>query len=128
MQIVLTSVMVDDQQKALAFYTEKLGFFKKQDIPMGEYRWLTVASSEGPQGVELALEPMGIPEARVFQKALHTGNIPLTAFGVSNLDEEYERLRERGVEFRSPPTRGETGPATAMFDDTCGNLILLFEP
>jgi catechol 2,3-dioxygenase-like lactoylglutathione lyase family enzyme len=125
-RIALTSVMVDDQAKAHRFYTEVLGFVTKHDVPMGEARWLTVVSPEAPDGVELLLEPMGHPAARPFQKALYESGIPATSFASADIHAEYERLRERGVVFRSPPT--QTGPVTvAVFDDTCGNLIQLHQ-
>lgn len=122
MRIHLSSVYVDDQEKALAFYTGVLGFRKKTDIPMGEYRWLTVVSPEEPEGTELVLEPDAHPAAKAFKKALHEDGIPLTSFAVGDVRAEYERLRELGVEFRQEPT--EMGPVTvAVFDDTCGNWI-----
>ena len=122
MKIILTSVMVDDQDKALKFYTEVLGFVKKNDIPMGEARWLTVVSPEGPDGVELLLEPMGFPPARTYQKALFEAGIPLTSFAVDDIQKEYERMKKLGVVFKSAPTK--MGPVTiAVFEDTCGNLI-----
>lgn len=126
LRITLTSVMVDDQEKALKFYTDILGFVKKRNIPMGEARWLTVVSPEGPQDVELLLEPMGFAPARTFQKALYEAGIPLTAFAVSNIEEEHERLAGLGVVFKSGPLK--VGPTlVAMFDDTCGNLIQIFQ-
>ena len=122
MKIVITSVMVDDQAKALAFYTEKLGFQKEKDIPLGEFRWLTVVSPEGAHGVELLLEPMGHPAAAPFQKALFDSNTPATSFGSDDVKAEFERLSQKGVVFRKPPT--QMGPVTiAVFEDTCGNLI-----
>jgi len=122
MKIILTSVMVDDQEKALKFYTEVLGFVKKNDIPLGEDRWLTVVSPEGPDDVELLLEPMGFPPARTYQKALFEAGIPLTSFAVDDIQKEYERMEKLGVAFKSAPTK--MGPVTiAVFEDTCGNLI-----
>jgi catechol 2,3-dioxygenase-like lactoylglutathione lyase family enzyme len=122
MKINLTSVMVDDQDKAIKFYTEVLGFVKKHDIPMGEARWLTVVSPEGPDDVELLLEPMGFPPARTYQKALFEAGIPLTSFAVGDVQKEYERMKELGVVFKTTPTK--MGPVTvAVFEDTCGNLI-----
>jgi predicted enzyme related to lactoylglutathione lyase len=122
MKINLTSVMVDDQDKALKFYMEVLGFVKKHDIPMGEARWLTVVSPEGPDDVELLLEPMGFPPARTYQKALFEAGIPLTSFAVDDVQKEYERMKELGVVFKTTPTK--MGPVTvAVFEDTCGNLI-----
>lgn len=128
MQIKVTSVMVDDQEKALAFYTTKLGFRKMADIPMGPaYRWLTVVSPAGIAGVELALEPMSFGPARVYQKALYEANIPATAFVTDDVEAEARQLRERGVVVRGKP---ETmGPIKAvMFEDGCGNLIHLVQP
>jgi catechol 2,3-dioxygenase-like lactoylglutathione lyase family enzyme len=122
MKIVLTSVMVDDQAKALAFYTDVLGFVKKHDIPMGPARYLTVVSPEGADGVELLLEPMGHPAAPPFQKALFDSGVPAASFGSDSVEAEFEKLSARGVVFRKPPTN--LGPVTiAVFEDTCGNLI-----
>jgi predicted enzyme related to lactoylglutathione lyase len=122
MKIILTSVMVDDQDKALKFYTEVLGFVKKNDIPMGEARWLTVVSPEGQDDVELLLEPMAFPPARTYQKALLEAGIPLTSFAVDDIQKEYERMKKLGVVFKTAPT--QMGPVTiAVFEDTCGNLI-----
>jgi catechol 2,3-dioxygenase-like lactoylglutathione lyase family enzyme len=122
MRIVVTSVFVDDQAKALEFYTGKLGFVKKNDVPVGEYRWLTVVSPDDEDGTELHLEPDAHPAARPFKEALVADGIPMTSFGVADLDAEYRRLRDLGVRFTQEPT--EMGPVTtAVFDDTCGNLI-----
>jgi catechol 2,3-dioxygenase-like lactoylglutathione lyase family enzyme len=122
MKIVMTSVPVDDQDKALKFYTEVLGFIKKKDIPLGEFKWLTVVSPEAPDGVELLLEPSDNPVVQVFKKALVEQGIPITSFAVENVQEEYERLKKLGVEFKTEPT--QAGPITyAMFNDTCGNFI-----
>ncbi|HZS09066.1 MAG TPA: VOC family protein [Blastocatellia bacterium] len=126
MKIKLTSVLVDDQEKALKFYTEVLGFVKKNDIPLGEARWLTVVSPEGPDDIELLLEPNSNPAASTFQIAIFEQGIPLTAFAVDDIQKEYERMKGLGVAFRSEPTK--MGPATvAVFDDTCGNLIQLYQ-
>jgi len=126
MKIKVTSLMVDDQEKALKFYTEKLGFVKKTDIPLGEHKWLTVVSAEEPDGIELLLEPMGFAPAKVFQKALKDAGIPLTMFNVDDIQNEYERLEKSGVKFSMKPT--QMGPATiAVFDDTCGNNIQLVQ-
>ncbi len=118
--------MVKDQQEALKFYTEVLGFIKKTDIPMGEHKWLTVVSGEEPDGVELLLEPMGFEPARTFQKALFEAGIPWTAFNVDDIQKEYERLVKAGVIFSMSPTK--MGPAVfAVFDDTCGNNIQIVQ-
>jgi catechol 2,3-dioxygenase-like lactoylglutathione lyase family enzyme len=127
MRINLSSVMVDDQEKALKFYTEVLGFVKKADVPVGEYRWITVTSPEGPEGIELVLEPMGFPPARDYQKALYEAGIPLTAFLSADLQSEYQRLGGKGVVFRSEPQNYGTF-LSVLFEDTCGNLINLVQP
>ena len=122
MRIHLSSIPVDDQDKALRFYTEVLGFKKKTEIPLGEHRWLTVVSSEDPEGTELALEPDSHPAVRPFKAALVTDGIPFTSFAVSDITAEFERLRGLGVRFTQEPV--DMGPVrTAVFDDTCGNLI-----
>ena len=122
MRIVVTSVFVDDQAKALDFYTDVLGFEKKQDVPLGEHRWLTVVSPDDPNGTELLLEPSDHPAVDPFKDALVSDGIPFTSFGVEDVHAEYERLEEMGVRFTQPPT--DMGPVTtAVFDDTCGNLI-----
>ena len=127
MQIKLASVMVDDQDKALRFYTSVLGFVKQADIPMGPFRWLTVTSPEGVAGAELVLEPMGFPPARIFQQALFDAGIPATAFITKDVQAEYRRLKEAGVRFRGEPQA--MGPITAViFEDTCGNLVNLVQP
>ena len=127
MQIRLASVMVQDQERAVRFYTEVLGFVKKHDIPMGEFRWLTVTAPEGAEGVELVLEPLGFPPARAFQQALHDAGIPATAFITADVRAEYQRLKARGVRFRGEPVA--MGPVTAvLFEDGCGNLINLVQP
>ena len=126
MQIKLNSVMVDDQDKALKFYTEVLGFVLSKDIPIGKDKWLTVVSPEGPAEIELLLEPMGFPPARTYQKALFEAGIPATMFAVADIQQEYERMKKLGVMFRSEPTK--MGPTTiTMFEDTCGNLIQLYQ-
>lgn len=123
MKIHLTSVFVDDQAKALRFYTEILGFVKKYDVPVGETdRWLTVVSPEEPGGTELLLEPAGHPAVRAYRDALLEDGIPLAQFAVADVEAEYERLRGLGVRFLQEPL--DMGPVTtAVFDDTCGNLI-----
>jgi len=121
-RINITSVLVDDQEKALAFYTDVLGFVKKHDIPMGEARWLTVVSPADPDGVELLLEPDSHPAVRPFKEALAADGIPFTSFAVDDVHAEYERLRALGVRFVQEPT--DLGTVTvATLDDTCGNLI-----
>jgi predicted enzyme related to lactoylglutathione lyase len=127
MRINLSSVMVEDQEQALKFYTEKLGFIKKTDMSIGEYRWLTVTSPDGPEGVELVLEPMGFPPSRDYQKALYSAGIPITAFLSKDIKAEYKQLKARGVKFRSEPQI--MGAITSvLFEDTCGNLINLVQP
>jgi catechol 2,3-dioxygenase-like lactoylglutathione lyase family enzyme len=126
MKIRLNSVMVADQDRALRFYTDVLGFVGKNDIPMGEFRWLTVASPEGPPEIELVLEPLGFPPARTFQKALFDAGIPATAFETDDIRRDYDRLKKRGVVFRGEPQ--SMGPVTTVvFEDTCGNLINLYQ-
>ena len=122
MRINVTSVLVDDQTKALHFYTDVLGFVKKAEVPVGEYLWLTVVSPDDPDGTQLLLEPDEHPAAKPFKRALVEDGIPFTIFAVADVAAEYERLVARGVRFTQPPT--EMGPMTmAIFDDTCGNLI-----
>jgi catechol 2,3-dioxygenase-like lactoylglutathione lyase family enzyme len=124
MRINLTSVLVDDQTKALDFYTDVLGFVKKTDISMGEHSWLTVVSPDDPDGVELVLEPDSHPAVAPFKEALMADGIPFTSFTVADVQAEYDRLTSLGVTFTQPPTA--MGPVTtAVFDDTCGNLIQL---
>jgi len=126
MQIILTSVMVTDQAKALSFYTEILGFVKKTEIPMGEFKWLTVVSPSPPNDVELLLEPMAFAPAKVYQQALFDAGIPCTFFAVTDIQSEYERLQNLGVVFKKKPT--PMGPVTiAVFDDTCGNLMQIVQ-
>jgi catechol 2,3-dioxygenase-like lactoylglutathione lyase family enzyme len=124
MRINLTSIPVEDQAKALSFYTEKLGFVKKEDVPMGEHRWLTVTSPEGADGVELLLEPLGFEPAKTFYKALYEAGIPVTSFESADLDSEVEKLRELGVAFRGDP-QDMGNVRMVIFDDTCGNLVCL---
>jgi predicted enzyme related to lactoylglutathione lyase len=124
MRIRLTSVYVDDQQAALAFYTGVLGFEKHQDVPLGEYSWLTVVAPEAPEGPELLLEPADHPAVAPYRQALVQDGIPLAQFAVDDVEAEHARLTSRGVVFTQPPT--DIGPAIiAVFDDTCGNLIQL---
>jgi catechol 2,3-dioxygenase-like lactoylglutathione lyase family enzyme len=122
MNIVVTSVFVDDQDRALEFYTQVLGFQKKHDIPLGNAKWLTVVSPAAPDGVELLLEPSDHPAVGPFKQALVEDGIPYASFGVEDAHKEYERLRASGVVFTQPP-RDYGGVVTAVFDDTCGNLI-----
>lgn len=127
MRIKLTSIMVDDQAKALKFYTDVLGFQKKHEIPVGEYKWLTVTSPEGPNDIELSLEPNANPAAKAFQQAMFAQSIPLAAFEVADIAKEFGRLKAFGVAFTREPTH--MGPVTiAVFSDTCGNLIQLYQP
>jgi catechol 2,3-dioxygenase-like lactoylglutathione lyase family enzyme len=122
MRINVTSVLVDDQSKALDFYTDKLGFVKKTDIPAGGARWLTVVSPDAQDGVELLLEPDAHPAAKVFKEALVADGMPYTSFAVDDVQAEFDRLSAKGVIFTQPPT--DMGPVTtAVLDDTCGNLI-----
>jgi catechol 2,3-dioxygenase-like lactoylglutathione lyase family enzyme len=122
MRVNVTSVLVDDQAKALRFYTDVLGFVKKTEVPLGEAPWLTVVSPEEPEGTELLLEPDAHPAAKPFKQALVEDGIPYTSFAVADVRDEFERLRDLGVRFTQEPV--EAGPVTtAVFDDTCGNLI-----
>ena len=126
MRIILTGVFVDDQDKALKFYTETLGFVLKHDVPAGEYRWITVVSPDDPDGTELLLEPNENPVAQEYQKGLFDQGIPANSFGVTDIGAEHERLKALGVSFTMEPT--EMGPVTiAVFDDTCGNLIQIMQ-
>ncbi len=124
MRITVTSVLVDDQEKALRFYTDVLGFVKRTEIPMGEHRWLTVVSPEDPDGVELALEPDEHPAAKPFKQALAADGIPFTSFAVDDVHKEHERLTALGVRFTQEPTLMGS-MTTAVLDDTCGNLIMI---
>ncbi|MGV9247133.1 VOC family protein [Streptomyces sp. NPDC003710] len=122
MKIHLSSVFVDDQDKALRFYTDVLGFVKKTEVPLGEHRWLTVVSPEDPNGTELVLEPDGHPAVKPYKAALVADGIPATSFAVQDVHAEFNRLRGLGVQFTQDPL--ELGPViTAVLDDTCGNLI-----
>lgn len=126
MKIRLNSIFVDDQVKALAFYTESLGFEQKADIPMGEFRWITVVSAEEPNGTELVLEPNVHPAAKAYQAALLKDGIPVTALESADVDVDYARLSARGVRFTVEPVdAGDT--RLAVFDDTCGNLIQIYQ-
>ena len=126
MRIILTGVFVSDQDEALRFYTETLGFVLKHDVPAGEYRWITVVSPDDPDGTELLLEPNENPAARAYQKGIFDQGIPANSFGVTDIHAEHERLKALGVSFTMEPT--EMGPVTiAVFDDTCGNLIQMMQ-
>lgn len=126
MRITLSSVLVEDQAKALNFYTDVLGFVKCKDQPAGADRWLTVISPEASPEIQLVLEPTSHPAARVYQQALHADGIPVTSFASADLEREYERLLKRGVVFKMKPTR--IGPVqVAIFDDTCGNFVQLHQ-
>jgi catechol 2,3-dioxygenase-like lactoylglutathione lyase family enzyme len=126
MRIYVTSVLVDDQEKALKFYTEVLGFVKKVEVPLGEALWLTVVSAEDPEGTQLLLEPDGHPAVGPFKRALVEDGIPFTSFAVDDVEREYDRLRSAGVRFTQEPLE-MGGVTTAVFDDTCGNLILIIQ-
>jgi catechol 2,3-dioxygenase-like lactoylglutathione lyase family enzyme len=127
MRIKLNSIFVDNQDKALRFYTEILGFRKSKEIPVGEFKWLTVASPDGSPEIELVLEPNANPAAKAFQEAIFKQGIPITAFEVDDLRAEHERLKSLGVMFTMKPT--DQGPVMiAIFSDTCGNLIQLYQP
>ncbi len=126
MRINVASVMVDDQDKALTFYTDVLGFLKKTEIPLGDARWLTVVSPESPDGVELLLEPNSFPPAQTYQRALVAAGIPATSFAVTDVAREYDRMTKLGVVFTMKPTA--MGSVTvAVFEDTCGNLIQIVQ-
>ncbi|WP_280368993.1 VOC family protein [Nocardia wallacei] len=132
MFVPVTSIPVDDQDKALAFYTDVLGFVKKTDIPVGDAKWLTVVSPDAPDGVEVLLEPDwnpgiqlgGKPAAQVYKKTLYDAGMPYTMLGSTDLEQDYERMKKHGVRFTQEPTKTDFG-AQAVFDDTCGNLIVL---
>lgn len=122
MKIIVTSIFVQDQDKALEFYSETLGFVKKEDVPAGEFRWITLVPPNDQDGTELLLEPNVHPAAREYQKKIFDEGIPATMFGVTDVHKEYKRLMEQGVKFTMEPTKmGEV--TLAVFDDTCGNLI-----
>ncbi|MBS4207249.1 VOC family protein [Bacillus sp. FJAT-50079] len=126
MKIIVTSIFVEDQDKALEFYSDTLGFVKKHDVPTGEYRWITLVSSEDQKGTELLLEPNNHPAAKEYQEKLFAEGIPVTMFGVADIQAEYKRLVEKGVKFTMEPTKmGEM--TIAVFDDTCGNLIQIIQ-
>lgn len=126
MKTKLASIIVDDQDRALGFYTKVLGFVKKRDIPVGKFRWLTVVSPDEPEGIELLLEPNDNFGAQTYQKTIFEQEVPLTAFAVDDIQQEFVRMKKLGVKFAMEPTK--MGPVTqAVFDDTCGNLIQMYQ-
>jgi len=126
MKVIVNSIFVEDQSKALEFYAEKLGFVKKHDEPAGEFRWITVVSPDDQNGTELLLEPNEHPASKEYQQKIFVDGIPATMFGVQDIQKEYEQLREKGVRFTMEPTKmGEV--TIAVFDDTCGNLIQIIQ-
>jgi len=128
MRVRLESIIVDDQAKALKFYTEKVGFVVKTDIPAGGARWITVVPPDEPEGPELLLEPIGMDFAKNLQQALYEKGIPLTMLASDNVQQEYETLKAKGVVFKMPPQQSPGGgPMIAVFDDTCGNYIMMYE-
>ena len=127
MKIILTSVFVNDQEKALKFYTETLGFVKKSDVAAGEYRWLTVVSPDDQNGTELLLEPRDNPVAQAYQRGVFEQGIPAESFGVEDIRAEYEKLKEQGVKFTMEPTEVMPRVTIAVFEDTCGNLIQMMQ-
>jgi catechol 2,3-dioxygenase-like lactoylglutathione lyase family enzyme len=128
MRVRLESIIVDDQAKALKFYTEKLGFVVKTDIPAGGARWITVVPPDEPDGPELLLEPIGMDFAKTFQQTLYEKGIPLTMLASDSVQQEYEALKAKGVAFKMPPQQSPGGgPTMAIFDDTCGNYIVMYE-
>ncbi len=127
MRVRLNSIVVDDQEKALKFYTDVLGFVKKTDIPAGGGRWITVVPPDEPDGPELVLEPSGYDFATAYRRSLYERGIPFTALASDDVQAEYEKLQARGVVFQSPPSKVEGFPPIATFDDTCGNYIMMYE-
>ncbi|QOR68004.1 VOC family protein [Cytobacillus suaedae] len=126
LKVIITSIFVEDQDKALEFYSETLGFVKKHDVPTGEHRWITLVSPDEQDGTELLLEPNEHPAAKEYQQRLFDDGIPVTMFGVADIQKEYKRLVEKGVQFTMEPTKmGEI--TIAVFDDTCGNLIQIIQ-
>lgn len=126
MKIIVTSIFVQNQDKALEFYTETLGFVKKHDVPVGEFRWIALVSRDDQEGTELLLEPNNHPAAEAYQNKIYTDGIPATMFGVADINKEYKQLLENGVKFTmEPTTMGEN--TIAVFDDTCGNLIQIIQ-
>ncbi|MDX8047024.1 VOC family protein [Gracilibacillus sp. S3-1-1] len=126
MQIIVTSIFVEDQDKALEFYSETLGFVKKHDVPAGEFRWITLVSPEEQKGTELSLEPNNHPAAKEYQERLFAEGIPVTMFGVADIHAEYKRLMDKSVKFTMEPTKVDD-VTIAVFDDTCGNLIQIMQ-
>ncbi|MGM8213233.1 VOC family protein [Virgibacillus sp. W0430] len=126
MKIIVTSIFVEDQDKALKFYTETLGFVKKEDVPMGEFRWITLVSPDEEGGIELLLEPNDHPAAKEYQKKISADGIPATMFGVEDVRKEYKRLVRHGVKFTMEPTEMDD-LTIAIFEDTCGNLIQIMQ-
>ena len=131
MKVTLVSIIVDDQEKALAFYRDKLGFVVKEDVPTGPPgapRWITLAPAEHADGARISLEPNGYPFVKAYQEALKANSIPLTAFESANIKADYDRLAAAGVTFKGPPSQGDAAmPSMATFDDTVGNWIMLYE-
>lgn len=126
MKVIVTSIFVEDQDRALEFYTETLGFVKKHDVPAGEFRWIALVSPEDEKGTELILEPNNHPAAKDYQERLFTDGIPVTMFGVADINAEYNKLKDKGVKFTMEPTK--MGDVTiAVFDDTCGNHIQIMQ-
>ena len=126
MKVILNSIFVKDQDKALSFYTEKLGFIKKHDVSVGKFKWLTVVSPEDPDGTEVLLEPNDNPVSETYQKGVYEQEIPATSFDVENIQAEFEKLKRLGVRFAMEPTRMDK-VTVAVFDDTCGNLIQIMQ-
>lgn len=130
MRVTLSSIIVEDQQRALAFYRDVLGFVVKENMPLGQgdLAWITLTSPQAPEGARISLEPNGFPFVAEYQRALKANNVPLTAFAVDDVQEEYERLTAAGVAFRATPSAGDAAmPAMATFDDTCGNWIMIYQ-
>jgi catechol 2,3-dioxygenase-like lactoylglutathione lyase family enzyme len=128
-RITLSSIIVQDQAHALAFYRDTLGFVVKEDFPAGGARWITLASPQAPDGARISLEPAGFAWAQAYQKALKENGVPLTAFEVDDIDAECHRLAAAGVTFKGPPSAGDAAmPRMATFDDTCGNWIMVYQP
>lgn len=126
MKVTLSSIIVEDQDHALRFYRDTLGFVEKENFPAGGARWITLASPQAPDGARISLEPAGYPFVQTYQKALKEHGVPLTAFAVDDIEAEHARLSAAGVAFRSPPTQGDEAiPRMATFDDSCGNWIML---